>query len=155
MGSEACVELEAQLLDKRRMVDAIKRTFKVEVYRLYDTIRRRYQTTIATLDEARQYTEQYNEPELLDRFEAADTEENGKKTYHPIGFLPAKARKQAEELIFEELRPYFMFFYLQLIDEELEDNYSLTQKWKQYMRRHQDWKYKIGAPDQKGMIEEK
>ncbi len=122
--------LEEQLLDKRRVIDAIKSTFKMEVNRLYDTIPGRYQITIATLDEARQYADKYNEPELLKHFEAAATEENGKKTHHPIGFLTPGACEQAEASLLEDLRPCFMFFGLQLIDDELEDNFNLTEKWK-------------------------
>jgi hypothetical protein len=90
------------------MIDAIKSHFKLEVNRLYEMVPKRFQITIATLKEARMYAEQYNEPELPKRFEAAATEDNGKKTHHPIGFLPPKAREQAEALIFEELRPYFI-----------------------------------------------
>lgn len=141
--------LEEQVLDKRRMIDAIKSHFKLEVNRLYETVPQRFQTTITTLKEAQLYAEQYNQPELPKRFEAAATEEDGKKTYHPIGFLTPEAREQAEGAIFEELRPYFMFFDLHLIDEELEDNFNLTEKWKKYVRQNQDWKYKSGAPEQK------
>lgn len=115
----------------------------------------RYQITIATLDEARKYADKYNEPELLKHFEAAATEENGKKTHRPIRFLPPEAREQAEALIFEELRPYFMFFDLHLVDEELENNFNLTEKWKKYVRRGQDWKYRTDAAEHKREIRKK
>jgi len=144
------VELEEQLLDKKRLIDAVKGYFKLEVNRLYDTIPQRYQTTITTPAEAHMYAEKYSAPELLKQFEAAATEENGKKTYHPIHFLAPEAREQAEELIFEELRPFLMFFDLHLINEELEDTFNLTEKWKKYVRRHQGWKYRIGSPEPEG-----
>ncbi len=91
----------------------------------------------------------------MKQFEAATTEENGKRTYHPIDFLSREAREQAEASIMEELRPYFMFFDLHLIDEELEDNFDLTEKWKKYVKRDQQWKYRTGTPDHKGVVGEK
>jgi hypothetical protein len=44
-----------------------------------------------------------------------------------------------------------MFFDLQLIDDELEGDFGLTEKWKQYVRRHHEWKYNASLSDEDGL----